>query len=231
MEPYKVLIVEDEPKVAEFLYKGLEENGFVPTIAYDGYLGRTFTYSNTYDVIILDVNMPHVNGVELCKEIRERGDITPVMMLTALGRTDDKLQAFDAGADDYMVKPFEFAELVARLKVIIKRNRRAGFDTNKIKIGDLEINFDTHMVKRKDKDILLTAKEFALLEYLARNKGKVVSKADIAEKVWDRGFDSGTNVIEVYINFLRKKVDSEFPVKLIHTRPGFGYTIKADAVE
>jgi DNA-binding response OmpR family regulator len=176
--------------------------------------------------VILDINLPYLNGFEVCKAIREKNTSIPVIMLTALGSMDDKMTGFSFGADDYVVKPFDFRELLARVKVFLKRSSEMENPEQMLKIADLEINLDTKIVKRGGKTIDLTAKEFALLEYLMRNKGRVISKADISEKVWDINFDTGTNVIEVYINFLRKKVDREFEIKLIHTKPGMGYVIK-----
>lgn len=222
----KILLVEDEPKVAAAVEKGLRENGFEVEVAHDGVLGKHFATSRNYDLVILDINLPYLNGFEVCKAIREKNTSIPVIMLTALGSMDDKMTGFSFGADDYVVKPFDFRELLARVKVFLKRSSEMENPEQMLKIADLEINLDTKIVKRGGKTIDLTAKEFALLEYLMRNKGRVISKADISEKVWDINFDTGTNVIEVYINFLRKKVDREFEVKLIHTKPGMGYVIK-----
>ena len=221
-----ILVVEDEPKVASFIKLGLEENGFIVDIAYDGNIGkRMFDYKN-YNLIILDVNMPLKNGVELCKEIRHKNIKVPILMLTALGTTEDKLTGFDAGADDYLIKPFEFRELLARIKSLLKRNSNLENGSNLITFLNLEMNLDTYEVKRDGIKIDLTQKEFALLEYLLRNKGRVLTRLDIAEKVWDISFDTGTNVIDVYVNFLRKKIDKDFSPKLIHTQTGIGYVLK-----
>lgn len=223
----KILIVEDEPKVASFIKQGLEENNYFSEIAVDGQEGFTMSTSKFYDLIILDINLPYINGIDLCKEIRKHNTKVPIIMLTAMGGTDFKLSGFDSGADDYLVKPFEFKELLARIKALIKRT--TGVDdltSNILKISDLEMNLDTKVVKRSGQKIELTAKEFTLLEFLIRNKGRVLSRATIAEKVWDITFDTGTNVIDVYVNFLRKKVDKDFPNKLIHTQVGMGYVIK-----
>lgn len=225
----RILIVEDEPKVAAFIQKGLKENLFESDIAFDGAIGKRMAMNNKYDAIILDINLPEINGYELCREIRKKNRNIPILMLTALGTTDDKIEGFDSGADDYLIKPFEFRELLARIKVLIKRagniNEPAG---NLLSFEDLEMNLETKRVKRGDKLINLTAKEFALLEYLIINKGRVLSKMDIAEKVWDINFETGTNVIEVYINFLRKKIDKDFPEKLIHTVVGMGYVLRKE---
>ena len=206
----RILIVEDEPKVASFIKKGLEEQAYEVEVAFDGYLGLKMALSNPYDVIILDVNLPQINGFEVCKNIRENNVRTPVLMLTAFGTTDYKITGFDNGADDYLVKPFEFRELVARIKALHKRGNDPSQLNNILKVADLELNNDEKSVKRGGKVIDLTAKEFALLDYLIRNKGKVVSRVDIAEKVWEITFDTGTNVIDVYVNFLRKKIDKDF---------------------
>ena len=230
MENLKILIVEDEARVLQFIKQGLEENGFEIDFAYDGECGRKLALSKKYDVIILDIIIPNLNGLELCKKIREIDKTTKILMLTALGTLNDKLEGFEAGADDYLVKPFDFPELLARIKSLLKRNNITGDDTKNlehiIKVADLELNTHTKRVKRGEKEIALTAKEYALLELLVLNKNKVISKVDIAEKIWDITFDTGTNVIEVYINFLRKKIDKDYPVKLLHTLVGMGYTLK-----
>jgi two-component system, OmpR family, copper resistance phosphate regulon response regulator CusR len=227
MQNNKLLLVEDESKVADFIKKGLAEFNYNVDIALDGVVGKNKALSHVYDLIILDVNLPLLNGYQLCKIIRESGNNVPILMLTALGNLNQKVLGFEAGADDYLLKPFEFQELLIRIKALIKRAQKTQYPVNNelIIIDDLEINRDAKTVKRGDKTIELTAKEFSLLEYLALNKGKVISKAEIATKVWDINFDPKTNSIEVYINFLRKKIDSDFEHKLIHTRPGHGYTI------
>ena len=181
-----------------------------------------------YDLIILDVNLPYKNGIELCKEIRDINQKIPVLMLTAMGTTNDKLLGFDSGADDYLVKPFEFRELLARIRSLLKRVSIIETGGNILKYLDLEMNLDTYEVTRDAKKIDLTQKEFSLLQYLLRNRGRVVTRVDIAEKVWNITFDTGTNVIDVYINLLRKKIDRDFPQKLIHTQTGVGYTLKAE---
>lgn len=223
----RILVVEDEPKVASFLKRGLVENGFAAEIAYDGSIGKRMFDAGDYDVLILDINLPYKNGIELCREIRSSNQKIPVLMLTALGTTEDKLLGFDSGADDYLVKPFEFRELLARIRSLLKRISVAETGGNILKFLDLEMNLDTYEVIRGEKIIGLTQKEFALLEFLLRNKGRVVSRIDIAEKVWDITFDTGTNVIDVYVNFLRKKIDRDFSQKLIHTQTGVGYILKA----
>lgn len=222
----KILIVEDEPKVASFIKKGLEEQSYLVEIAFDGNLGKSLALSTSYDVMILDVNLPGINGFELSKIIRENGINTPILMLTALGTTEDKLIGFESGADDYLVKPFEFRELLARIKALNKRGHENQSGTKILKVADLELNLDEKIAVRSGNRIDLTAKEFSLLEYFIRNKGKVVSRVDIAEKVWEINFDTGTNVIDVYVNFLRKKVDKDYEKKLINTVVGMGYILK-----
>lgn len=226
MSQTKVLIVEDEPKVASFIKIGLEENGYKADIAYDGAAGAQAALQNVYNAIILDLNLPLMNGYEVCKKIRLHNTDVPILMLTALGTTEDKLLGFESGADDYLVKPFEFRELLARIKALLKRNQATISSLNLLQIADLELNTDSKMVKRNNTKIELTAKEFSLLEFLMRNKGRVISRGEIAEKIWDITFDTGTNVIDVYINFLRKKIDKDYPIKLIHTQIGMGYVLK-----
>jgi two-component system copper resistance phosphate regulon response regulator CusR len=222
----KILLVEDEAKLATYIKKGLEEKTNFVDLAYDGFMGKKLAMANKYDVIILDVILPHLNGTELCKVLRERKIKTPVLMLTALGTIDDKLVGFESGADDYLVKPFELRELIARIYALHKRRLDISSGGTILSILDLEMNLDEKSVRRNGKLIELTAKEFFLLEYFLRNKGKVISRDDIAEKVWDINFDTGTNVIDVYVNFLRKKIDKDYSVKLIHTVIGMGYVLK-----
>lgn len=224
----KVLVVEDEPKLASFVKKGLEEQQCEVEMAFDGQIGRTMALSNAYDVIVMDVNLPKMNGFDVVQSLRQEDVKTPVLMLTAMGSVEDKLTGFESGADDYLVKPFEFRELMARLKALYKRGQDSGPQTNVLKVGDLELDLNEKVARRGGKRIELTAKEFGLLEYLMRNRGRVVSRVDIAEKVWDIHFDTGTNVIDVYVNFLRKKVDKEFSSKLIHTVIGMGYMLKEE---
>jgi len=227
----KVLIVEDEVGVVQFINQGLKENGFEVDFAYDGECGLKLALSKKYDVIILDVIIPLMNGLELCKKIREVDSAVKILMLTALGMLNDKLEGFEAGANDYLVKPFDFLELLARIKSLTKQtllidDHHLENTDHIIKVVDLEVNTYNKRAKRRGKEINLTAKEFALLELLVLNKNRVISKAEIAEKIWDINFDRGTNVIEVYINFLRNKMDKGFSVKLIHTLVGMGYILK-----
>ncbi|MBN8720690.1 MAG: response regulator transcription factor [Sediminibacterium magnilacihabitans] len=227
MEERKLLIVEDEKKIANALKKGLSENGYHVEMAFDGLIGRKLFLSHSYDLVILDINLPGLNGYELCKTIRNHNQQVPVIMLTALSSTEDKIEGFDAGADDYVIKPFEFKELLVRIRALLKRTMYQQLPTgNILKVGGLEMNLDTKEVKREGQQILLTAKEFQLLEYFMRNRNRVLSRADIAESVWDIDFDTKTNVIDVYVNYLRNKIDKHFSTRLIHTQVGMGYILK-----
>lgn len=224
----KLLLIEDEPKTVQSLKQGLEENGYEVDIAYDGLIGRQLAKKGNYQLIISDIIIPGINGIELCRELRSTGDETPILMLTALGSTDDKVTGLDAGADDYLVKPFEFKELLARVRALTKRGSSISQTAQTLRFADLEVSLDAKTVHRSGNKINLTAREFNLLVYLIRNQGRVVSKIEIAEQVWDIGFDTGTNVIEVYVNYLRKKIDKDYPVKLIHTQFGMGYVLKVE---
>jgi two-component system, OmpR family, copper resistance phosphate regulon response regulator CusR len=219
----KILIVEDELKVASFIKKGLEENNYDAEIVYDGLSAEKLAHLYKYDLFILDIIIPGISGLDLCKKLKKLNSNVPVLMLTALGTTDDKIIGFEAGANDYLVKPFEFRELLARVKVLLKSTNQSHDTINKLIVGDLELDLDKKIATRGSSHIDLTAKEFSLLEYFMRNSGRVLSRIDIAEKVWDIKFDFGTNVVDVYINFLRKKIDKGFDNKLIHTKVGFGY--------
>ena len=222
----KILIIEDEPKVAAFIKEGLEEQKYEVDVAVDGLSGKKMALFNQYSLVILDINLPLMSGFEVAKNIRNANNSVPILMLTALGTMDDKIEGFESGADDYLVKPFEFRELLARTKALVKRSNTKLVNSEFIRIDDLVIFLDNKMVKRGDTKIELTAKEFALLKYLAVNKGRVISRNEIAENVWDISFDTGTNVIDVYVNFLRKKLDRNFPQKLIHTYIGMGYVLR-----
>lgn len=223
-----ILFVEDEPKVAASIKQGLEENGYEVDLAPDGAVGNFLASTNKYDLILLDVNLPHVSGYEVCRSVRAKDPKVPVIMLTAMQSIENKITGFDAGADDYIVKPFDFRELLARVKVFLKRSTSEAEATHDIvlNVADLELNTSSKTVYRRGMPISLTAKEFALLEFLMRRKGRVVSRTEISEFVWDVNFDTGTNVVDVYINFLRKKIDKNFEPKLIHTKPGMGYFLK-----
>ena len=227
MEERKILIIEDEQKIADTIKMGLVENGYYVDVAYDGNIGYRLFKTQTYNLIILDINLPGINGYELCKKVRHENAQVPVIMLTALNSLNDKIEGYDAGADDYIIKPFEFKELLLKIRVLLKRTMNQHLPVGTVlKAGDLEMNVDSKEVKRGDTKINLTAKEFQLLEYLLRNKNKVVSRADIAVNVWDIDFDTNTNVIDVYINYVRNKVDKQFDQKLIQTHVGMGYILK-----
>jgi len=221
-----VLLIEDELKVASFIKKGLEEYNYKVTMVNDGQSGIDLALHTYYDVIVLDLQLPDMSGFDICRTIRENNKVIPILILTALGTISDKLQGFELGADDYLVKPFDFNELLARVKVLTKRVKYVKPETNVLRIADLEINSETKIVKRNNKLIELTAKEFFLLEYMVKNRDRVISRVDIAENIWNIHFDTGTNVIDVYVNFLRKKIDKDFEPKLIHTVIGMGYILK-----
>jgi len=227
MDQRKILLIEDEQKIADALKMGLAENGYHVETAYDGNIGWKLFEQHSFDVIILDINLPGITGYELCKRIRNSNAQVPVIMLTALNSLNDKIEGYDAGADDYIVKPFEFKELLMKIRVLLKRTSHQNVPMGMIlKAADLEMNLDNKEVKRQDTVINLTAKEFQLLEYLMRNKNRVVSRSDIAINVWDIDFDTNTNVIDVYINYVRNKVDKKFDRKLIYTQVGMGYILK-----
>jgi two-component system, OmpR family, copper resistance phosphate regulon response regulator CusR len=219
----KILIVEDEPKVASFIKKGLEENNFEVEVAYDGLMAEKLARQYKYSLFILDVIIPGISGLELCKRLKNMDSNIPVLILSALGTTDDKVTGFHSGADDYLIKPFEFRELLCRVKVMMKQKIDNRVNSNILVAFDLQLDLDKKVAKRGSSIIDLTAKEFSLLEYFMRNSGRVLSRNDIAEKVWDISFDFNTNVVDVYVNFLRKKIDKGYDNKLIHTKVGFGY--------
>ena len=225
----QVLLIEDEQRIAELIKRGLEEQGFTVMVAYDGETGKKLAISNDYDIIITDIVLPKISGIDLCKEVRLQKPNIPIIMLTALGTTNDKVEGFDAGADDYLVKPFDLRELHVRIRALLKRSSsNANVQGFILKYADLELNLHTKIVKRHNIEISLTPKEFKLLEYMMQNTERVLSRTEIAEKVWETTFDTGTNFIDVYINYLRKKIDRDFDVKLIHTKPGLGFIFKQD---
>lgn len=225
----KILIVEDDQRVAELIKRGLEEQDFHTTLAYDGLSGKKLALQDQFDVIITDIILPKMDGIDLCREIRQAKPDVPIIMLTALGTTDDKVEGFDAGADDYLVKPFEMRELLVRIRALLKRNHKTSGSTGFVlRFDDLEMNLHTKIVKRTGQEIALTPKEFKLLEFLMQNPDRVLSRVEIADKVWDTHFDTGTNFIDVYINYLRKKIDRNFDKKLIHTKSGMGFILKAE---
>lgn len=225
----QLLLVEDDQRIAALIKQGLEEQGFEVTVVYDGLMGKKLAVTRSYDIIITDIILPNLNGIDLCKEIRSVKPDVPVIMLTALGTTDDKVEGFDAGADDYLVKPFELRELLVRIRALLKRSAAnsqvQGFI---LRYADIELNMHTKIVKRNNKVIELTPKELKLLEYMMQNPERVLSRTEIAEKVWETSFDTGTNFIDVYINYLRKKIDKDFDTKLIHTKSGLGFIFKKE---
>jgi len=226
----KILLVEDDPKISSFIRIGLESNNWLVEIAYDGTIGEKLSLSKKFDVIILDVVIPGISGFELCKKIRNNNILTPILMLTSLDSIDDKLTGFECGADDYLLKPFSFQELLARIKALNRRNREAIVNPV-LKVLDLELDSIARKVTRNDQKINLTATEYKILELLLSNKGKVFDRILIAEKIWGFSFNTGTNVIDVHINSLRKKIDKDFPQKLIHTKKGFGYILSEESQE
>lgn len=226
----KILIVEDDHRVAELIKRGLEEQGFVTTLAYDGLSGKKLSSQDHFDLVITDIILPKMDGLDLCKYLRQTHPDLPIIMLTALGTTDDKVEGFDAGADDYLVKPFEMRELLVRIRALLKRNQKnSGNISGILAYADLEMNLHTKIVKRNQQQINLTPKEFKLLAYLMQNPDRVLSRVEIADKVWETHFDTGTNFIDVYINYLRKKIDRNFDHKLIHTKSGMGFILKTES--
>ena len=220
----RILVIEDEKKVASFIKKGLEEEYYTVDTASDGKAGLNLALSEDYDLIILDIMLPYLDGVSLLKELRKRSIETPVLMLTVKDSVRDKVEGLDAGADDYLTKPFAFEELLARSRALLRR--REGIKSNSLKVGDLILDLQSHRVIRNNIEIILTPKEYSILEYLMRNANKVVSRTRLIEHVYDYHFDTETNIIDVYINKVRSKVDNNFDKPLIHTIRGTGYIIK-----
>ncbi|HEY8225512.1 MAG TPA: response regulator transcription factor [Pyrinomonadaceae bacterium] len=220
----RVLVIEDEPRMANVIAKGLREHSYAVDVAQDGEAGLYLTSINDYDVIVLDVLLPERDGFEVCRELRTRGYTTPILMLTARAAVDDRVTGFNAGADDYLTKPFSFRELLARIHALLRRDSQLRPDV--LEIEDLMVDSASHRVSRGNQEVQLTAKEYALLEYLARRKGQLVSRAEIAAHVWDDSFDPFSNTIEVYMNRLRKKIDGSHSTKLLHTRRGEGYILE-----
>jgi DNA-binding response OmpR family regulator len=224
-----ILVVEDEPAISNFIRKGLEENGYSVTQAFDGESGLDWMQRQPFDLVVLDLILPGIDGLEFCETLRrERQASCPVLMLTALSTTEDVVTGLDAGADDYLGKPFKFKELLARIRALSRRSHQfVPVQANRLFLQDLEVDLDMKLVRRGGKEIRLTPREFFLLEYLVRNQNKVVSRMDILEHVWDIQFDIGTNVVDVYMNYLRNKIDKPFENKLIQTVVGMGYMVKS----
>jgi two-component system, OmpR family, copper resistance phosphate regulon response regulator CusR len=221
----KILLVEDDRRVAAFIKRGLNEHSMHVDIATDGITGEVLAYNNTYDVLILDLLLPRMGGLDLCRRIRMHDSATPILLLTALGTTEDKVTGLNAGADDYLVKPFEFRELLARIHALTRRKNEVT-TPGSLKIANLVMELDSKTVRRDKTEIRLTAREFTLLAYLIRNRGRVLSRSEIEEQIWGTTFDRESNVVDVYINFLRKKIDKDYEPRLIHTVIGMGYVLK-----
>jgi two-component system copper resistance phosphate regulon response regulator CusR len=219
----RILIAEDDRKVAGFLKKGLKEEQYAVDVCYDGEEALFQTQVNQYDLVILDVMLPKKNGFSVCKEIRKEGNLTPILMLTARDQLEDKVRGLQEGADDYLTKPFAFEELLARIQALLRRTQ--DYKTKTLKVGDLELDPVSRKITREGKPITLTGKEYALLEYLMRNKGRVITQSMIIDHVWDMNYDGLSNVVNVYINHLREKIDKGFSLKYIHTIRGVGYKV------
>ncbi len=222
-----ILLVEDDNRLSQLITKGLQESEFEVTAAYDGMTGLKLVLQKNFDLVVTDIVLPGKDGLEFCTEIKALKPNLPVVMLTALGTTDDKLEGFDAGADDYMTKPFEMRELTARIRVLLKRfSHQPQQKVSVIRYEGIEMNLEQKTASRDQVPVKLTPKEFNLLKFMLENSERVLSRSEIAEKVWDTHFDTGTNFIDVYINYLRKKIDKDFENKLIHTKAGMGFILK-----
>lgn len=228
---FNILVIEDDIWISQMLKRGLSDAGFSVTMASDGITGVELARQNKYHLVITDVMMPGLNGHQACKQIREMNQSLPILMLTALATTDDKIIGFESGADDYLVKPFDFRELMVRVHALIRRGSNPPENYEVLQYADLEMNLVDRIVRRQGDEITLTPKEFDLLKYLILNAERVVSRTELSEKVWDKHFDTGTNYIDVYINYLRNKVDRDYPVKLIKTRQGMGFILKSGILE
>jgi DNA-binding response OmpR family regulator len=225
----RILVVEDEEKLCRSIKKVLDENSFQVDVAYDGEMGLKLAYQNEYDTVILDIILPGMNGLAVCKAIKESKPSMPILMLTALGTTEDKVTGLESGADDYLLKPFEFAELLARIRALIRRSKSYPIQEGPLlQYEDLKLDNNRKIAIRNGREIALTAKEFQLLEYFLLNKDRVISRSELAAKVWDMKSEATTNVVEVYLNILRKKIEHDFESRLIHTRKGLGYILRKD---
>ena len=220
----RILIVEDQPKMASFIKKGLSAHGYLVDVAESGGGAESMVIANEYDLIVLDVNLPDQNGMDTARHLRRDGAKMPILMLTALSTTKDKIHGLDSGADDYLTKPFDFEELLARMRALLRRNNSN--ESSKLRFGDIELDLVQRKVTRAQSEVSLTVKEFSLLEYFLRNPGRPITRIEISEHVWDVNFDTNTNIIDVYINMLRKKIDAPFDKKMIFTMVGFGYILK-----
>ena len=225
----KILLIEDEPQLASVIQRDLSSEGHDVSVAMDGVTGLNMGTKMNFELIILDIMLPGINGIEVCRSLKTTNQSAAILMLTALGTTENIVVGLDSGADDYMVKPFSLAELNARIRTLARRNANNAQPLNLLQVGDLSINLDEKSVTRANKPLELTATEYRLLEFLVRNKNHMLSRIEILEHVWSIDFNMGTNVVDVYINYLRKKIDKNFDVKLIHTVVGMGYILKYNA--
>ena len=226
----KILIIEDEPKTGQYLRQGLTESGFIVNLSSNGIDGLYHATSQHHDLIILDVMLPDLNGWQILAQLRKQDNETPVIFLTARDKVEDRIKGLELGADDYLIKPFSFSELLARVRAILKRGNKSNTETNTLCIADLELDLLRLKVQRAGQKITLTAKEFNLLEFFMRHQGEVLSRALIASEVWDMNFDSDTNVIDVSIRRLRNKIDTPFDTKLLQTMRGMGYVLEAKEI-
>jgi two-component system copper resistance phosphate regulon response regulator CusR len=224
----KILIVEDDDRLSESITRHLQKDGYIPECAYDGQSAVKLFASQPFDLVVLDINLPRKNGLDVCGELRGLNSQIPILMITAFGDIDSKMEAFDQGADDYLVKPFHLKELSAKVRVFLKRADQTPLLLDVFELSGLRIDPNRKAVARDGKEIHLTPKEYGLLEYLVKNKNRVVSKDELARNLWDHDYGVTPNTIEVYINFLRNKIDRDFSQKLLHTKPGFGYYISAE---
>jgi len=222
----KLLVVEDEPNLLSIIRKGLSENNNEVSVAMDGKTALEMIQNHSFDVVILDIMLPDINGIEICRRLRAAKNFVPILLLTALGTTENVVTGLNAGADDYMAKPFKFSELQARISALARRSNQDHKPNDIISIDDLEIDGRSKSVKRNGESIVLTAKEFKLLYYLAKNAGTILSREQLLDNVWDINFDMNTNVVDVYINYVRNKIDKPFQNKLIHTMKGLGYVMR-----
>jgi len=230
----KILLIEDEASVVSLVKRGLSENGLEVSVAMDGATGQQMVAEQSFDVIILDIMLPDTNGIQVCKNLRQKGTETPILMLTALGSTENIVTGLNSGADDYLVKPFKLTELVARIRALDRRNNRAVKNGQQdqqqvLRIADLELNLATRQAQRSNTVINLTSTEYRLLEFFMKNTNRVLSRMEILENVWEIDFNLGTNVVDVYVNYLRRKIDKDFEPRLIHTMIGMGYIMKEQA--
>lgn len=226
----KVLLVEDTPDLVSIILRGLTEEGMEVSVAGDGHTALDMVFKYNFDVVILDIMLPGINGIQVCREIRKKNESIAIIMLTALSSTENIVTGLESGADDYLVKPFKLLELAARIRTLVRRSRSSAIPQEKLAIADLEINMSSKTVSRSGKSVNLTATEYRLLEYLMKNQNRVLSRIQILENVWDIDFNMGTNVVDVYINYVRKKIETPNAGKLIHTVFGMGYILKEELI-